>query len=250
MTAPLAALDLEGGGPAPGRSGRSTLEVVADLRQAVSRLEGGPARRELPTHQALEGLLTLRAGGVYGVDAASLALLLMAGPSAAGTWCAVVGVPELGVEAAVELGVDPRRTVLVPEPGDRWLEVTAALVDVLGLVVLRPPSGVGAGEAERLAARLRKHGSVLVPWGEWPRTDARLSLEGVRWDGIGQGHGHLATRCADIAVHRGAAPPRRRTIRLAPPAASPAEPPAELPDGSEPAAAPEPLIDLPTWSAG
>src|SRR5690606_14339966 len=126
-----------------------------------------------------------------GVDAASLALLLMAGPSADGGWCGVVGVPDLGVEAAVATGVDPRRTLLVPEPGEDWLEVVAALVDVLALVVVRPPAAVGAGDASRIAARLRRRGGVLVPWGPWPRCDARLSLADVRWAGTEQGAGHL-----------------------------------------------------------
>ncbi len=213
MTSPLPADHPVGAAPS-GR--RAPLEVVADLRAAVSRLEGRPARRELATHPALQGLLSLQAGGVYGVESASAALLLMAGPSAAGTWCGVVGVPELGVEAAVEVGVDPRRTVLVPEPGERWLEVTAALVDVLGLVVLRPPAGAALAprDAERIAARLRKHGSVLVPWGPWPRTDAQLGLRTVRWEGIGHGHGRLRAREGELAVHRGAAPARRRTVRL------------------------------------
>ncbi|MCO7240739.1 hypothetical protein NH339_16010, partial [Aeromicrobium sp. CnD17-E] len=125
---------------------RPALEVVAELRREVERMQGAPARQSVPTHAALEGLLSLETGGVYGVDSASLALLLMAGPSAAGTWCAVVGAPDLGVEAAVAMGVDPHRTVLVPDPQDRWLEVTAALVDVVGLVVVRPPTAVGEGD--------------------------------------------------------------------------------------------------------
>jgi hypothetical protein len=193
---------------------RPALEVVAELRREVERLQGAPARQSVPTHEALEGLLSLQTGGVYGVDSASLALLLMAGPSAAGTWCGVVGAPDLGVEAAVAMGVDPRRTVLVPDPQDRWLEVTAALVDVLGLVVVRPPSSVGEGDAARLVARLRKQGCVLVPWGAWPRCDARLTLEQARWSGPGAGEGHLRSREVRVAVHRGGAPGRTRDLLL------------------------------------
>ncbi len=193
---------------------RPALEVVAELRREVERMQGAPARQSVPTHAALEGLLSLETGGVYGVDSASLALLLMAGPSAAGTWCAVVGAPDLGVEAAVAMGVDPHRTVLVPDPQDRWLEVTAALVDVVGLVVVRPSAAVGEGDAARLGARLRKQGCVLVPWGDWPRCDARLTLEAARWAGPGAGDGHLRSREVTVALHRGAAPRRTRDLLL------------------------------------
>lgn len=193
---------------------RPALEVVAELRREVERLQGAPARQSVPTHEALEGLLSLETGGVYGVDSASLALLLMAGPSAAGTWCGVVGAPDLGVEAAVAMGVDPHRTVLVPDPQDRWLEVTAALVDVVGLVVVRTPTSVGEGDAARLAARLRKQGCVLVPWGEWPRCDARLTLRTARWSGPVAGDGHLRSREATVALRRGGAPERTRALLL------------------------------------
>lgn len=177
-------------------------------------MQGAPARQEVPTHPALSGLLSMQGGGVYGVDSASLALLLMAGPSAQGVWCGVVGAPDLNVEAAVAMGVDPHRTVLVPDPGERWLEATAALVDVLGLVVVRPPSQVAEGEAARLVARLRKHGSVLVPWGAWPRADARLEVAGTRWAGTDHGAGHLRDRQVTLSVARGSAPARTRDLLL------------------------------------
>src|SRR6478736_8558818 len=101
----------------------------------MARLEDGtPSSMPLATHPALAGLVQLRAGASYSVDSATLALALMAGPSRAGSWCAVVGVTDFGVEAASALGVDLARTVVVPEPGEQWLEVTAALVDVASVV--------------------------------------------------------------------------------------------------------------------
>ena len=50
---------------------------------------------------------------------------LMAGPSQAGEWTAVVGVPEFGFDAALAFGVDLGRCIVVPEPGEHWLSVTA-----------------------------------------------------------------------------------------------------------------------------
>jgi len=96
--------------------------------------------------------------------------------------------------------------------GDHWLEVTAALVDVLRVVVLRPPALVDAQAAGVLDARLRKRSSALVVWGDWPRCDARLSLEDVRWSGPDHGLGRLRERHARVAVRRGAAPPVRADL--------------------------------------
>ncbi|MDT9592246.1 hypothetical protein RDV89_04160 [Nocardioides zeae] len=190
------------------------LAVVAQLRRKVAALEGGPARETVPTHPSLSGLLQLRAGAAYGVDTARLALTLLAGASGAGEWTAAVGWPDLGVEAAVELGADPARTVLVPDPGELWLEATAALVDVVRLVVLRPPARVDARAASVLEARLRKRSAVLVVWGEWPRCEARLGVEESRWGGPERGDGRLRSRSARVVVRRGAAPPRSAEVRL------------------------------------
>lgn len=184
-------------------------------------MEGRPGAQAIRTHPALSGLLQLQTGGTYGVAAASLATLLMAGPSMDGAWCAVVGTAELGLEAAAMVGVNLDRVVAVPDPGPLWLEVVAALVDVLGLVVVRPPttghngpprSALSAKDASRLAARLRARGSILVVWGDWPRCDARLGLADVEWQGVGAGHGHLQTRRVTVEVTQGASPSRQRRL--------------------------------------
>jgi hypothetical protein len=186
--------------------------VLDQLRERVTAMEGGPARLPVPVLPALSGLLTLRTGGSYGVDSASLALALAAGASRAGEWVGFAGWPDFGAEAAAELGVDLARTVLVPEVGEHWLEVTAALVDVLRVVVLRPPATVDARSAGVLDARLRKRSAVLVVWGDWPRCEARLTLEDARWTGPEHGHGRLRERHVRVAVRRGAAPPVRADL--------------------------------------
>jgi hypothetical protein len=141
-----------------------------------------------------------------------LALALAAGASQAGEWVGFAGWPDFGAEAAVELGVELDRTVLVPDPGEHWLEVTAALVDVLRVVVLRPSTRVDERSAGVLDARLRKRSSVLVVWGDWPRCEARLSLEDARWTGPDHGHGRLRSRQVRVAVRRGSAPPVRAEL--------------------------------------
>jgi len=197
-------------------------DLTPDLAQLRARMEGmagGVPRVPLPVHPALAGVVQLHAGASYSVDGPGLAMALLAGPSRAGEWCAVVGVPDFGAEAAAEAGVELSRTVLVPEPGEQWLEVTAALVDVTPVVLLRPGGRVAASVAERLGARLRKRSAVLLVEGAWPRCEARLSLEDPGWTGLGRGHGHLRARQATVVVRRGAAPPRRTGVWLPDPAA-------------------------------
>jgi hypothetical protein len=160
--------------------------------------------RAIPTHPAIAQLLpggSLRQGAVYSVaHSATLIMALLAGPSAAGSWCGVVGVPEFGIEAAGSFGIDLERLVLVPDPGDQWLAVTAAVADVMGVVVLRPPKRASDGNLSRLAARLRQRGSTLIVLGSWPQSEAMLSLSESEWSGIGVGHGHLAARQVTVTV--------------------------------------------------
>lgn len=188
--------------------------TVAALRERVDRMQGRSGGHPVATHPVFAGLLSLQAGGVYGADSASVVMALLAGPSGEGQWCAVVGSTDLGLEAAAAAGVELSRTILVPEPGAAWLEVTAALIDVVGVVVVRPPEPVGQRDASRIAARLRTRQCILVAWGDWPRCDARVGVVEARWTGVGRGHGHLRARRATIEVRRGAAPARTREVWL------------------------------------
>lgn len=188
--------------------------TLDELRARVDQMQGRPAAQPVATHAAFAGLLQLQTGSSYGVDSASLAMALMAGPSADGAWCGVVGSAEFGLEAAAAAGVDLRRTILVPDPGEAWLEATAALIDVLGVVVVAAPSEVSAKDVSRISARLRQRGSVLIAYGDWPRCDARLSLRDAEWVGLGRGHGHLQARRVTVEVRRGTAPARTGQLWL------------------------------------
>jgi hypothetical protein len=160
--------------------------------------------RALPTLPAVSDLLSgaaLRGGSVYSVrGSTALVMAMMAGPSADGAWCGVVGLPSFGAEAARGLGVDLERLVLVPDPERDWLSVVAALVDALTVVVVRPPGEVTPGEASRLAARLRTRGAMLIAVGSWPGSEARLEVQGSGWTGLGAGEGCLTGRRATVAV--------------------------------------------------
>jgi len=188
--------------------------TLDELRARVNQMQGRPAAQPVATHPAFSGLLQLQTGSSYAVDSASLAMALMAGPSADGAWCGVVGSAEFGLEAAAAAGVELRRTILVPDPGEAWLEVTAALIDVLGVVVVAAPAEVSAKDVSRIGARLRQRGAVLISYGDWPRCDARLSLRDAQWVGLGRGHGHLQARRVTVEVQRGTAPVRTGQLWL------------------------------------
>jgi hypothetical protein len=180
------------------------MQKVQALQQRVRQVEGASSAPPLATVPGLAELLPhggLRPGTTYSVaGSASLAMALLAGPSTAGTWCGVIGAPEFGVEAAAALGVDLSRVVFVPDPGHRWVTVTAAMIDVLGVVLVKPPTPVHQGEAARLNARLRQRGAILVAMGMWPQSEARLTIIDSSWRGLGAGHGHLTARLATVSV--------------------------------------------------
>ena len=183
--------------------------VVEQLRERVAAMERRPAAEPVPTLPGLADILPMHAGATYAVDSASLALALVAGASRAGEWVGFAGCPDFGAEAAAELGIELSRTVLVPDPGEHWLEVTAALVDVLRVVVLRPPASVDERTAGILDSRLRNRSAVLVVQGAWPRLEARLSTDESAWSGPAAGTGQLEQRRASVLVHRGARPLQR-----------------------------------------
>lgn len=175
--------------------------------------------RLLPVLPELEDLLVgggLRRGtSVAVVNSTTLALRLLAGPSQAGSWCAAVGLPSLGLAAAAEAGLALERLALVPDAGEpkQWGTIVAALLDALDVVLVRPPTRVRLADSRRLAARARERGSVLVAIGQWDGADVRLSVAGQGWDGIGHGHGHLQSRRLDVvATGRAAAARERRAV--------------------------------------
>jgi hypothetical protein len=175
--------------------------------------------RLLPVVPALEPLLPgrgLRRGTTVTVTrSVALALALVAGASAAGSWVAAVGLPDLGIVAAAETGIVLERLALVPVPGARaWPAVVAAFLDAVDVVLVRPPPRLPAAQARRLAARARERGAVLVPIGAWSQpADLRLAVTSSTWQGLGQGHGHLRARQAEVSISgRGAATRERRFL--------------------------------------
>jgi hypothetical protein len=196
-------------------------------RESLAPVETGAGailarERTLPLSAPLTGLFpegALRRGSTVVVGqgvfpgTTSLALALLSGPCAGGSWCAVVGVPDLGLVAAAQLGLDLERLAVVPCPGPRWAVVTAALLEGFDMVLLRPGGHVSNSDARKLEARARERGSVLAVMGDgWPGTaDVRLAIVAGCWRGIEDGPGYLWGREVDVVSSgRGAATRQRR----------------------------------------
>ena len=171
---------------------------------------GEPGDGLLPVLPPLTDLFPhggLRRGSVVAVPGSGLlSLAIAAGASAAGAWCGVVGLPELGVRSAAGVGVDPTRLLLVSDPGQRWPQVAAALLDGCDLVLIRPPARPATHVQRHIEATLRRAGGVLVVAGDWPGAQARLWVAAQQWVGLGAGHGRLMGRRVQVlASGRGAA---------------------------------------------
>ncbi|WP_410593652.1 hypothetical protein [Amycolatopsis sp. lyj-23] len=176
----------------------------------------------LPVAAALAGLFPsgLRRGSAVSVGGSTaLVLALLAEATQEGSWAAITGMPEVGVVAAAELGVDLDRLALVPNPGAELVAVVSALIDGFDLVVLGPSAvrGVQPQLARRLAGRLCNRGAVLVAAGPWPGADLELRVSKRRWRGLtDDGFGHLEFRDV-VATSRGrgaAVRPRSVELRL------------------------------------
>lgn len=188
-------------------------------RGLAARGPTAPGESVLPVLPPLRGLLAaggLPRGHVITTGAwGLLCLALAAGASHAGAWCAVVGLPALGVLAAADLGLDPGRLLLIAEPGGgSWPQVVASLLDGCDIVLLRPPDRPSAQLRRKLEAVARRYGSVLLVAGEWDGAQARLRVGRQEWAGIGAGHGRLRARKAEVVAEGRGARPRTQWLWL------------------------------------
>ena len=173
------------------RSGREASGALPD----ADLLPVLPALRDLLPHGALQRGSVVTAGNWN-----LLCVALAAGPVASGAWCAVAGIPELGVAAAADAGLAPARLLLVPGLGPNWAQVVISLLDGCDLVVLRPPDRPPPQARRKLEATVRRRGAVLLVAGDWDGAQVRLRITAQEWAGIGQGHGRVRGRRAHVVA--------------------------------------------------
>ncbi|MCT1479082.1 hypothetical protein [Microbacterium sp. p3-SID336] len=196
---------------------------VLRLRREISRMQRRRSEHTIlpldPAFAALlpeEGLLT---GTSYTVSPSpALVLALLSAASGKGHWCAVIGMPTLGVEAAAAFGIDLSRLILVPAPGDRWLAATSALAEVVPLIVVHPGSRARDADVARLSARLRDRGCTLLVaeapgLGRWPQSEGSIHLHDPDWHGLGEGWG-LLSDCTVTVTARTRHSPRPSSVRV------------------------------------
>ncbi|RCS63220.1 hypothetical protein [Microbacterium sp. JB110] len=200
----------------------SSAENLAQVTRLRERITAMQQRRATPETLPVPGPLSpvfpdggLRTGAAYSLahGETGLMLALLAEASAAGSWCCVIGVPELSVGAAEGHGIDLSRLVLIPTPQERWMQAAAAACEVFPLVALRPGRRPTPGDAQRLEARMRDRGSSLLTLGEWPGAEGTVSAGEEEWVGIGRGHGLISGRTVTVSLH-GRRTPRPRSVRV------------------------------------
>jgi hypothetical protein len=133
----------------------------------------------LPIPQLLADVLpdALPRGTVAVLSGArSLPLSMVAAVTAGGGNAAIVGQPDIGLLAAVEMGADLSRLAVIPDPGTDPVEVAAVLMDGMDLVVL----GLGGRSVPQTRARAvvarahHKGCTLLVTDGDWQGASIRL----------------------------------------------------------------------------
>ena len=148
---------------------------------------------------------------VNGIGATSMALVLAAGPSQAGSWTALVGTEELGLAAVAEAGIALERLLVVsPVDASTNAGVVAALIGAVDVVLVGSGLRFRPADLRRLSARLRESGSVLIQIGssriessqigssKGPGVDVGVRVMTSQWSGLGPGHGLLRSRKVEV----------------------------------------------------
>ncbi len=168
------------------------------------------------------GLQKGQSVGFRGPGSWSVAMAMAGGLLDNDGWMAIVGVEELGLLSAAEVGVRLDRVLLIETPPSTQLAtVVASLVEVMGVIAISPHRQVSNRDARRLAARSREQGATLflLDGGRyWPQAlDLTITTKPERWEGIGQGHGHLQWRQLSVeAVGRRSSARQRQVSILLP----------------------------------
>jgi hypothetical protein len=146
--------------------------------------------------------------------ARSLSLSMVAAVTAAGGHVAIVGQPDVGLLAAVEMGADLSRLAVIPEPGADPVEVAAVLMDGMDLVLLGLHGrSVPATRARAVVARARQKGcTLLVTGGEWQGASARLEARVSGYEVTGGKGGRHISGCGRISRVRLALRAGGRTV--------------------------------------
>ena len=178
-----------------GMSGKAAGSAGRSWRAALKEEDALPASESLlPLPGALADLLggALPRGAVAVFSGARSPLLqTVAAVTASGGHVAIVGMPDVGLLAAVEMGADLSRVAVVPDPGADPVEVAAVLMDGMDVVVLGLSArSVAPTRARAVTARARQKGcTLLVSGADWPGASARVEARVCGYEVAGAGAG-------------------------------------------------------------
>jgi len=210
-------------GPAPSIDPLLVSESLLPLPESSPCPSGGrypqaelsPASGWAPSLRGEYPQPTLPRGTVAVLSGArSLPLSMVAAVTAEGGHAAIVGQPDVGLLAAVEMGADLSRIAVIPEPGADPVEVAAVLMDGMDLVVLSLGGrSVPAGRARAVVARARQTGcTLLVTGGDWQGASTRLEARVCVYEVTGAGGGVPTPGCGRISRVRLAMRARGRSF--------------------------------------
>jgi hypothetical protein len=150
-----------------------------------------------------------------GGDAAvALALRIVSQPTQAGSWLGVVGVHNIGVQAASEQGVALQRVVFVQPATSRaeWVSTIAAAADGFDVLMLEVPHGITVADARRVQTRIQSRRNALVLIGATQKLalqsvfqpDVAMDTTTTQWNGIERGSGYVQSRevCVTVSGRR------------------------------------------------
>lgn len=204
--------------PVPAPGGSATDAVGSE--HAPGSLDDGTGTR-LPVPEPLAALFPragVRAGSSVAVQgAASTSLLLALAVAAAGedSWCAVAGMPDLGLRSALDAGLDPCRLALAPAEGEQRPQVLSALADGVGVLVLGPELDLAPALWRSLLGRARAADTLVLAACPPGAADITLHTTTRGWTGLGEGSGRLRKRRLHVtSAGRGIAGQREVQVLL------------------------------------
>lgn len=161
-----------------------------------------------------------------GQGAWSVAMAIWAEGLAEDGWLALVGLPDVNLVAAAELGIQLDRVLMIgTPPAQQWASVVAALCEAVDVIAVAPAARVNAQQARRVMARCREHDAVICHLGSlehWPEP-VDLTIQSATawqdWSGIGEGHGFLQQRHVHVTISGRRAHSQTRSVSLAIPPA-------------------------------
>ena len=186
---------------------------VGSGRRAEAELPESEASLPIPPMLADALPQALPRGTVAVLSGArSLPVSMVAAVTAAGGNAAIVGQPNIGLLAAVEMGADLSRLAVIPDPGTDPVEVAAVLMDGMDLVML----GLGGRSvpltrARAVVARAHQKGcTLLVTDGDWQGASIRLEARVCGYEIGAPGFGRINRVRLDVCA-QGRAIGRTRT---------------------------------------